>query len=44
MSDIKTIYHGSANIVKVPVYGHGKINNDYFRQLLHESFNNVRGR
>jgi hypothetical protein len=29
MSDIKTIYHGSTDIVKVPVFGHGKINNDY---------------
>ena len=29
MSDIRTIYHGSTDIVKVPVYGHGKINNDY---------------
>ena len=45
MSDIKIIYHGSTDIVKVPAYGHGKINNDktarlYFRQLLQESFNN----
>ena len=29
MSDIKTVYHGSTDIVKVPVHGHGKINNDY---------------
>lgn len=29
MGDIKTVYHGSTDIVKVPVYGHGKINNDY---------------
>jgi hypothetical protein len=31
MSNIKTIYHGSINIVKVPLYGQGKINNDYGR-------------
>ena len=29
MSDIKTVYHGSIDIVKVPVYGNGKMNNDY---------------
>jgi len=29
MSNRKTIYHGSIDIVKVPIHGHGKINNDY---------------
>jgi hypothetical protein len=29
MSDIKIIYHGSTDIVKVPVFGYGKKNNDY---------------
>ena len=29
MSNIKTVYHGSTDIVKVPVYGYGKTNNDY---------------
>lgn len=29
MSNIKTIYHGSNDIIKMPAYGHGKTNNDY---------------
>jgi hypothetical protein len=36
MSNIKTIYHGSINIVKVPLYGQGKINNDYGRGLYND--------
>ncbi|MDR3596622.1 DUF3990 domain-containing protein [Clostridium sp.] len=33
MSDIKTIYHGSTDIVKTPKYGYGKENNDYGRSF-----------
>lgn len=29
MGNVKTVYHGSTNIVKAPVYRYGKINNDY---------------
>ena len=31
MSDLIHIYHGSTNIVEKPVFGEGKINNDYGR-------------